>query len=237
MKSLPLLMLICCFFVNSGIAQENYHVGDTLTVVSIDGLNIRRQPTLNSEIIGVLSYGDKVAVKAASNSDSLIIINALEGRWIEARTEIGDGYLLDAYLSTVPVINLENRGGSIFNELEAFVFANYEIVDTAHYNNGIDGESRHEMWIYYIQGGQYIRHFYWESYEYEIQFENTRTAEGVTFLAALLFKCGLLSEKIKEKLYKTRQYPPTYFRVSSADYDCYVSIRRFGERCIIKISD
>ncbi|MCB0540299.1 MAG: SH3 domain-containing protein [Lewinellaceae bacterium] len=231
MKILITILLI----FNFGISySQDYKIGDNLFVNAYGGLNLRNEPNSKSIVIELLSYGDTVVVKAKSNEKEEVVINGMNGNWVEVFTDNNRGFAFDAYLTKLPIIEVNANPGEFcfFNVMNDYISNRIGIVDTTYYNNGSDGEGYHNMKIFQLKGGhQYIEHSYWESYEYEIQLNKIRDCEGIQLIKNLFQVCDKLSDESENKLTDIG----SYHNIEIGESWYSILIRKFDDMFIIKI--
>jgi Bacterial SH3 domain len=127
--------LIFVILATNAYAINDYNLGDNLFIWAKNGLNIRKDPNSNSPIVGKLSFGKKIIVidenlkrtpfsleinkikelennnseetiKEKKKSKNRLIFN---GFWVKIRFNNIEGYVFDAYLSTLkPLSNDKN---------------------------------------------------------------------------------------------------------------------------------
>jgi len=60
MKTKIITVFLLLFFISKNSIANNYHEGDTLYVWAVNGLKLRKGPSLDFPIIKKLKYGEKV---------------------------------------------------------------------------------------------------------------------------------------------------------------------------------
>lgn len=189
----------------SAIIGQNYKVGDTLTVVALNGLNLRATSSATGEKIGKIDNGIKVIILKV---DSLPAerIDQFTGNWVLVSTLQGTkGYVFDAYISSFPIVN-EMK---IFNQFISFnnKISNPNDTEKApellreycekvfkksscelKYYNGSDGEGSHTLEIIELEHDhKLILHQYWESNSTELELYDARISE-IYYLVLNLMK-------------------------------------------------
>ncbi|MFN0203849.1 MAG: SH3 domain-containing protein [Bacteroidia bacterium] len=108
------LCLLLLLFAENSFAQVKspYKKGDVLTVFYIDGLNFRKEPSIDSEVITRLNFGTKVTVIDDSIGfhafeDDFIGGYMLKGAWVLVECKEGKGYVFDGYLSSLKIAEIE----------------------------------------------------------------------------------------------------------------------------------
>ncbi len=113
-------------------AINNYKLGDTLFVWAKNGLNIRKEPDANSPVVAKLSFGSQVLIidEALQTTPYLLEISKIKeldeyhqdkesiserrkskkklvfsGFWVKIRTNNTEGYVFDAYLSSLKTLS------------------------------------------------------------------------------------------------------------------------------------
>ena len=73
----------------------------------LSGLNLRQLPTTKSKIITKLSY--KTNVSIISTTEKTYTLGAFEGKWLKVKTNDGTGYLVDLFLTELPLPDLNDQ--------------------------------------------------------------------------------------------------------------------------------
>lgn len=137
-------------FIQILFGINNYYEGDTLTVWSVGGLNLRADNHLQGEVIGKIPFGTKVisrSGKSAFGNDIFIDDRVefyqpnkgesyqktilLRGSWVLISWNGMEGYIFDAYLSTLAV-PIGDREYFYENRLELFkeLFGDYRRIES-----------------------------------------------------------------------------------------------------------
>jgi len=94
MKPSVIIILLClCPFSE---AQEVPVSNSDYFIIASSGLNLRAKPSLNSEVLTKLSYGEKI--ERVDDSEVSQKINNLESSWVKVKYKNVTGFLYDAYL-------------------------------------------------------------------------------------------------------------------------------------------
>lgn len=93
------LTLICLVSSLKCVFASNYGQGDSLYVLSTNGLYLREGPIQNTAKIGVIKYGQKIYVLDVLGWEKKQRISNLNGHWIKVKVNGLEGYMLDTYLS------------------------------------------------------------------------------------------------------------------------------------------
>jgi hypothetical protein len=112
MRILSKLFIAASFitvFVNSVSSQETVNtqqVSSFMYVVAGDGLNLRAEPTTQSEVIRILPFLTKL--KIIEKSDSFITISGISSQWYKVSIDNDVGWVFGGYLSNnidIPKVN------------------------------------------------------------------------------------------------------------------------------------
>ena len=121
MKRTLFNLLIVPLLLNTLYGQTFYHEGDTLYVWASSGLNIRESFEKSSEIIGNISFGEKIVIlKTGDNKSTELRVKSsclidskptneffLKGKMTMIRYKELEGYVFDAFLSRFTPIPTE----------------------------------------------------------------------------------------------------------------------------------
>lgn len=112
MKQLLVFSLLMTLFLTPASAPaQSYTTGDTLAVVAQSGLRLRTSPHTDAGTIRILDYGTPVRVLNTFGFDAHHSGTSgwLEGHWIHVSAKGTEGYLFDAYLSSLDVPTHEDE--------------------------------------------------------------------------------------------------------------------------------
>ena len=224
MKILVTLIL----FVNLPpmIHSQHYNIGDTLNIVALNGLNLRKSGNTNGVKIGMLSNGEKAIILSMDSmmKDSM---DGFNGDWIRVASITNpklEGYVFDAYLSKYPILNE-------FECLHDFISGKYRWQDdemkdffpalleeyikraftqpggTTKYSNGADGEGAHSFELTELeQNNLMIKHSPSEGHGIELELNNPRISEVYYLIMNLLKFLPSELARVNEGLIKSPEY-------------------------------
>ena len=121
MKTKTITMFLLLFFISKNSIANNFQEGDTLYVWAVNGLKLRKGPSLDFPIIKKLNYGEKVKVIDGLNDTYRMSIKVIDregskndfeikGNWIKIKlVDDTEGYIYDGYLSRLPVMRLDRN--------------------------------------------------------------------------------------------------------------------------------
>ena len=170
---------------------HNYLPGDTLTVVAFDGLTLRAAPDVTRTKIRLLDTGEQVFVIDTLSVWPGDTLFGFAGRWVRVGTvqDATEGYVFDAFLSTLPLTNLpaDQQLASAafeFGMQLPHVIADYAVRQfgparcSVSYRNHEDGERALAITIQPLsQGHQLIKQQYHEGGSTELILTNVRPSE------------------------------------------------------------
>jgi len=238
--------LIICYIISySSLISQNYKIGDTLFVVSMNGLNLRKTPMENGIKCSKLETGDKIIV--IDNKELLTdSIFGFKGKWVKVKSisQVTNGYVFDAFISRFPVLkelkiinelNVSNwQTGGLYEfmpqlleeySLRAFSKIGFDI----EYVNGIDDQGGHGMIISKLTSGDLlIKHSYYESYATELELNNVRNSEIYYLVLNIL-------QQLPKSIYivdEDKLRKPRYSLSNIYQNNCVV---KGGDYCIIRI--
>ncbi len=236
------LFLSFLFLSTEGVLiAQDLSKGDEVSVNALSGLSLRAAPSLTADRLGRLDYGAKVTILDPRIAVELEAIDNLPGRWVEVETGGQNAFVFDAYLTTLPVPELQKPeyGLCFLDNLLSYIEDQLIFVDSMEYFNGFPGESYHLMKIYETQAGhQYVEHNYWEAAHYELQLDGVRMIEVEQLLRLLLQYCDQLSEEAKIEIAKLGDLsarPSIYLPLN--EICCWIECRRYEDRLIIVVSE
>ena len=190
LSRLPRTLLFALTFIglNPLIAQTNYSTGDTLNVVALGGINLRKEPGSKYDVTAKAKNAEKLIIKTITNSEDSIEFN---GRWVEVYSldKTKKGYAFDVFLSRFPVVNdlttIQNFKDvsacwqGMINASKEYVSKAFNEGRVTSYHNGYDGEGA--MSIKIIELGKHARfivHGGYEGGKSELELFNSRPSEA-----------------------------------------------------------
>lgn len=88
----------------TSIALDTHLVGtETYYVLASSGLRMRNEPSLKSEKLDVVAYGEKVQIDLNDVSEQSVVSNGLKGQMVKTYYKDQEGYMFKGYLSSIPV--------------------------------------------------------------------------------------------------------------------------------------
>lgn len=102
MKNLIALILILTFSITLHGNNEPKSP-ETMHVYAYSGLKLRTQPTLQSEVIKVIPYGDKVTLVEKTGEQQ--VIEWMSGEWVKVNHSESEGYIFEGFISKLPIPN------------------------------------------------------------------------------------------------------------------------------------
>lgn len=199
-KLLFIVLLIQCLIAPAD--ASNYEVGDTLNVMSTNGLNVRRGPSINSEKIHKIEYQDKVVVTDVFGWSHKQVIGHLNGHWIKVSMDGREGYIFDSYLTKLPIPESEPpvRCGYDFS----YSFMHYCSNQIGFVGDKIQTDHPKSWKVPLSNADTLFHHQYYEGASYELVSSNLRIEEAHALLRAMVennFDCeGNLSEFARDLL-------------------------------------
>ena len=80
-----------------GLNQRKCSAGDTCFVITEDGLNLRKTPTLNGQILSVVPYGTELKVESVD--EKVYNANRHKGKFVKVKFSKWEGWAFDGFLS------------------------------------------------------------------------------------------------------------------------------------------
>ncbi len=169
MKRIIIYTLISIIFSANLLAISDYDKGDSLYVWASKGLQLRLKPDYNSEAICLINFGELViaidkktfyAGKHRPDETSIIEIKSIKinnrnypslrlvGNWCKVNYNGNEGYVFDAYLSSLKIINDGESPKRYFDR-------NFSIIDTIFYQENKDAQETIIMKLIYDSGIMY----------------------------------------------------------------------------------
>lgn len=146
MKNLILILIIAFAAVQSQGNTEPQQ--EAKTVIAFSGLKLRTAPNMDSKVLKVIPFAEKLIVE--SYGSTLLSIEWLEGRWAKVSYEGRKGYVFDAFLTSLPIpfndYELSAGDGDLSYTLLSWLENNYRLTakaDTVEYNNHIKTVQQH----------------------------------------------------------------------------------------------
>lgn len=206
-----------CLVLNS--QNLNYSIGDTLYTYAFNGLKLREQPTLNSKVLHVIEFGQKVQITDVSKNeyDERIEIDKIKGNWVAINFNEIKGFVFDGYLSKLPnnPLNPENlkfkylernmeedayEGQQMEKELLEYIDAYFvKECQTVEYFDPHIGKGGLKLEITKLQNGftKIIKHG-WEGFTLELVMSDTRLSEVRNLILYLARKSVVYSSTFEE---------------------------------------
>ena len=199
MKTITLIL--CMLLGYTLVYSQYYKVGDNLTVVALDGLNVRSQPDEHSTKIGKLMNGAVVELLRIDSLETDTIFG-FEGHWIFVRDSNAlEGYVFDAFVSKYPVmktLKVFDQELSASNQTRDIEFLTQILVEYAlkafkmegsetKYSNEFQGTSSQGFEIVPLQdGNRLVLHSYYEGHSTELELKSPRLSEVYYLIMNLL---------------------------------------------------
>lgn len=232
--------ILLCYLITTGtIICQNYKMADTLFVVTLNGLNLRDNPSENSPKLARLETGDKVVIleDRIELSDSIF---GFKGNWVRIKSVAQNisGFVFDPFISKYPVLsNFKTinelkaskwETGGLYEFMPAYLeeyskraFPNIQC--QVEYDNGEVDQGGHGMIISKLKSGDnLINHMYYESYATELELNNARNSEVYYIILNLLQELPKGMYKIDEAKIRTPKY---------GSHDFYY------DNCVVKCGD
>lgn len=208
---------------------QRYEVGEEMYVIADGGLNLRKKPSFDEEIITLLNRGSKVKIDQILKSEEIELPNGYRGKWVKILYGNKEGFVFDAYLSRlIPIDFLDiDKNGCWKNDILKEWALNIGKLDSIEYDRYGDGEGTYRMMIFQLKnGGKYIEHYYWEHLENEIQLFGLKVEEIDQFVLSIMGFCEGKREEL-EIVGKNKQR--------------YIDIKKYEDCCVhnlrIKVID
>jgi hypothetical protein len=167
MKRIELIFTLVSVLFSANIyAISNYEPGDSLYVWASKGLQLRVEPNFSSEAISLMEFGELVIAiekkpfypdEYRPDEVSVIEIQSkkinnryypnfrLSGKWCKVNYKGKEGYVFDAYLSSLKVIDYGESPKKYFDR-------NFLLIDTIFYQENMDGQERRITKLIYKSG-------------------------------------------------------------------------------------
>lgn len=134
--------------------------------------------------------------------------------WVEVSTAEHLGFVFDAYLASMPVLELPGSAKAdtdLLHQVRKYALGTIGALDSVSYCNGVDGESYHRMEIYTLRNGhQFVDHAYYESYCYELQLKGVSRSEGLQFVKNLIEVSGM---QLPQIIWRPSDYYTSWFQI------------------------
>lgn len=224
-------IIIFTIYFTGSAAGQNYLIGDTLNVVAIDGLNLRKAPNLKSSIVALIGNGEKVVIEQIDqiNEDT---IEGFHGRWVKIHVVNSNsyGFVFDAFISQYPVLtkfaSIQGYIDENWNDHDLYGFLPKMLEEYAlkvfkpegcqvSYTNGSDGEGNYSISLMHLnKKATFIKHGASEGSGTELELSNPRISE-VYYLIKNIVK--FIPQDIltldEEKMKTGREYGQVYVKV------------------------
>ena len=176
MKKTIFIILIISIANFCSSQELEYSIGDTLSIFTKSGLNLRKLPNKESEIITKINFGNKLQIAELTINNETI--EGRNGNWIKVKYEDKEGYLFSGYLTKLQVNKIDI---SKFVCYEHYGFLSWiesiikeeELINSRErrfgYNN-IDYKSGETItWEFYSKGTVVTTNFGYENYLYTVE--------------------------------------------------------------------
>jgi hypothetical protein len=146
---------LCCG-VAIQINAQIIEIEKTTKVWLRDGVPLKNAPTVKSRTLSIIPYGAIVKTLPVRGKPKMHLVNfstadhrkpyKLQGKWVELKFAGKKGYVFDGYLSTMPVLKIDDLG--VVETEDRYLKRNYGVAsDTSRIFKGIV-----ESTIYYNNG-------------------------------------------------------------------------------------
>ena len=140
MKNLILILILA--FTGLNLYSKHQPIEPLHRVTAFSGLKMRLAPNMESRTIKIIPFAEKVLVEERDSTSQMV--EWLEGSWVKVKYEGREGYVFDAFLTSLPIpfndYELSAGDGDISYPLLSWIESNFEAVsklDTVEYNNHI----------------------------------------------------------------------------------------------------
>jgi len=128
MKNTILILIIT--FTLSSIYANHKPQQDPIKVIAFSGLKMHSNPSMNSKVLKVIPFGESIEVQERQQINQTV--EWLDGEWLKINYEGRIGYVLDAFLTSLPIpvndYELSQHDADISFPLMSWVEHNYNIV-------------------------------------------------------------------------------------------------------------
>lgn len=154
-----------------------------------NGLNMRSGPSLDSTIVGKLDYGASLGIIKAQEEET--VIDGLTGRWAYIGSDIGRGWVFDAFVSPVQVF----RSGQTIKE---YADENLDLTDSLFYSVPGFEKSASYMEIHSDDmGNKYTFHQLYEAASLELKIANLTGAQAMNLATNWMLSKGYSLKETK----------------------------------------
>ena len=223
------IILIISLLISLNSFGQRYEVGEEMYVIADGGLNLRKNPSIEGGVITLLNRGSKVKIDQILKSEEIELPNGYRGKWVKILYGNIQGFVFDAYLSRLSPIDFLDidENGCWENDILKGLAINIGNIDSIEYDSYGDGEGTYRMMIFFfLNGGKYIEHYYWEHRLNEIQLFGLREEEIDQFVRSIMGFC----EDKREGL-----------EIVGENKQRYIDIRKYEDCCVhnlrIKVID
>ncbi len=152
-----------------------------------NGLNIRSAPSLDSAVVGKLEYGASLGILQQQEEET--VIDGLSGKWTFIGSDIGRGWVFDAYLSPVGVFKEGEH-------LEQYAKRTLNLSGTLEFP--YDGGNQVGMTVQSDSyGNQFVTHMAYESFGLELRIQNLTNAQARVWLSNWALARGMSDKNAK----------------------------------------
>ena len=157
-----------------------------------DGLRMRGGPSLDSAVVGKLAYGQSLGIIA--QSDTEVEIDGLRGKWTHINSDVGRGWVFDAYLSPVPVFDR-------METIQDYAERNLDLTDEMFYSQTGSETSAYYMEIQVdAQGNKLTNYQFHEAGATELKLSNLTGSQASVVATNWMLSKGYSTKVIKDKL-------------------------------------
>ena len=148
-----------------------------------NGLNIRTGPSLDSAVVGKLTYGDALGIISAEEGNEAVI-DGLAGKWIYIGSDVGRGWVFDAFVSPVPVFTART---SLVDYAKRAL--GYRLLTSVPSLNS--GKNGHAIKVFGdAHGGKFVEHYYFEADTDELQIVRVNEGQAEVLVSNFLAANG-----------------------------------------------
>ena len=231
---LGIFAFLFCF--TPEITAHNYDEGDILTVFANSGLRLRMAPAPDAKTLKIMRLGDIVMVVNTHDfaEDYEDRVGWMDGHWIEVQYQGVNGYVFDAFLSTMQIPDHESElcidCEHIIHPFENFLRSKYPSVSMS---TGPQHSESTTQFISKMEDGIVTTRTTNETwYHLEVKFSEKRLCEVLNLFRAVIPEQQLRKDFDASLIFRQNSVGEIDY-VMSRLYDSPIKIRRNSDGTVV----
>lgn len=180
-----IILIITIGFTLSSVYANHHPLQDPFKVIAFSGLKMRSNPSMDSKVIKIIPFGESVEIQERQQLNHTV--EWLEGEWIKVNYEGRTGYVLDAFLTSLPIpvndYELSQHDADITYPLLSWVEHNYNIVSKS---DTIENHNHYKIVQHFEDGIHMSRKESYHAFQVTVEIPGIRLGDAYNLTRSLL---------------------------------------------------